>query len=162
MIYLIAANDLSTEAAHAIQLALAPVFLLLGIASLLNVMTGRLSRIIDRGRHLTESPSSPCRLSPERLGVELRMLERRRRHTSRAIAACTLAALLVCVVIAMLFLEVLLGLPLKWLEGTLFAGATLSLVLGLSLFLREVHLASHAVRIEFHEAAKKAPLARDA
>jgi len=38
---------------HAIQLALTPVFLLTGIAGILNVMAGRLSRIIDRGRQLT-------------------------------------------------------------------------------------------------------------
>ena len=42
------------DMAHAIQLALAPVFLLTGIAGTLNVMTGRLARIIDRGRQLTE------------------------------------------------------------------------------------------------------------
>ena len=41
---------------HAIQLALAPVFLLTGIAAMLGVMTGRLARIIDRGRFLTETP----------------------------------------------------------------------------------------------------------
>ena len=38
----------------AIELALGPVFLLTGIAGMLNVMSGRLSRIIDRGRYLTE------------------------------------------------------------------------------------------------------------
>ena len=45
------------DVAHAIQLALAPVFLLTGIAGILNVMAGRLARIIDRGRHLTETPA---------------------------------------------------------------------------------------------------------
>ena len=34
--------------AHAIQLALTPVFLLTGIGSLLGVLTNRLSRIVDR------------------------------------------------------------------------------------------------------------------
>ncbi|MEP6793263.1 MAG: DUF2721 domain-containing protein, partial [Saprospiraceae bacterium] len=43
-------NDIS----GAIQLALGPVFLLTGIAGMLNVMSGRLSRIIDRGRTLME------------------------------------------------------------------------------------------------------------
>jgi hypothetical protein len=45
------------DVARAIQLALAPVFLLTGIAGLLNVMAGRLARIIDRGRYLTETPA---------------------------------------------------------------------------------------------------------
>ena len=43
-----------SDLAKAIQLALAPVFLLTGIAALLSVMTGRLARIIDRGRALAE------------------------------------------------------------------------------------------------------------
>ena len=36
-----------TDIAHAIQVAIAPVFLLTGIAGILNVMTGRLARILQ-------------------------------------------------------------------------------------------------------------------
>ena len=43
------------QIAHAIQLAIAPVFLLTGIAALLGVMANRLARVIDRGRALEES-----------------------------------------------------------------------------------------------------------
>ena len=45
--------DSSNDIASVIQLALAPAFLLTGIAGMLNVMAGRLSRIIDRGRVVT-------------------------------------------------------------------------------------------------------------
>lgn len=38
--------------AEIIQIAVAPVFLLAGIAGFLNVMSGRLGRIVDRGRVL--------------------------------------------------------------------------------------------------------------
>ena len=38
--------------AHLIQLAIAPVFLLAGIAGILNVLAQRLSRVVDRGRGL--------------------------------------------------------------------------------------------------------------
>jgi len=41
-----------TAVAHAIQLSVAPVFLLSGIGAMLAVMTNRLSRIIDRARVL--------------------------------------------------------------------------------------------------------------
>ena len=41
-----------TSIAHVIQLAVAPVFLLSGIAALLNVLNTRLSRIVDRARQL--------------------------------------------------------------------------------------------------------------
>ena len=132
---------------HAIQLALAPVFLLTGIAGILNVMAGRLARIIDRGRHLTEVRAVAEPISDAHVLVELQALERRRHLASSAITACTLSALLVCTVIAALFLEVLLQVELKWLVGVLFTGATLALVMGLTYFLREVHLATRTVRI---------------
>lgn len=132
---------------HAIQLALAPVFLLTGIAGVLNVMAGRLARIIDRGRHLTEHALPPQRLETAAIQLELQSLERRRHLASAAITACTFSALLVCTVIAGLFLEVLLQVDLKWLVGILFTGSTVALVVGLAYFLREVHLATQTVRI---------------
>jgi len=40
----------ATDLALIIQLSVAPVFLLAGIAGFLNVMSGRLGRIVDRAR----------------------------------------------------------------------------------------------------------------
>lgn len=135
------------DVSQAIQLALGPVFLLTGIAGMLNVMTGRLARIIDRGRHLSEGLLPMQELQVAKRNLELISLERRRHLASAAITACTLAALLVCMVITALFLEVMLDAPLKWLVGVLFSSASLALVVGLAFFLREVRLATHTVRI---------------
>lgn len=134
-----------SDMVRAIQLALAPVFLLTGIAGLLSVMAGRLARIVDRVRQLGDAASggqpAPA-VDPAR-----RVLELRRHFTSIAITACTIAALLVCIVIATLFVEAMLNAPLKWLVGGLFTAAMLALVVGLACFLREVHLAMRATRI---------------
>jgi hypothetical protein len=130
-----------TNVPRAIQLALAPVFLLTGIAGLLNVMSTRLSRIIDRGRMLTERRDILLP-DPESLRRQVQVLERRRHFTSVAITACTIAALLLCMVVAALFLEGMLDVPLGLLVGGLFMGSTLALVVGLAYFLREVHLAT--------------------
>ncbi len=135
------------DVAHAIQLALAPVFLLTGIAGILNVMAGRLARIIDRGRQLTERPVSESMMRLGNVDLELASLERRRHLASSAITACTFSALLVCTVIAALFVEVLLQVELRGLVGLVFTGSTLALVIGLAFFLREVHLATQTVRI---------------
>lgn len=135
------------DVGHAIQLALAPVFLLTGIGAILNVMAGRLARIIDRGRQLTERPLPQALQTGETLQLELQSLERRRNLTSHAITACTFAALLVCTVIATLFVEVLAQARLSWLVGALFTGSTVALVIGLAYFLREVRLATRTVRI---------------
>lgn len=143
--------DVLTTIANAIQLALAPVFLLTGIAGMLNVMSGRLSRIIDRGRTLTEKPEVIAVYDKEEMRKELRMLEKRRQITSTAITIFTVAALLVCLVIVALFIEVMAGIHLHWFIGALFILSTLNLVIGLAYFLREVHLASNTVRIHFRK-----------
>lgn len=135
------------DVTQAIQLALGPAFLLTAVAGLLNVMTGRLARIIDRGRHLTESPAAAGLISRESIRIELSQLERRRHVASAAITACTLAALLVCLVIASLFIEVILGMALHGTIGLLFMGATAALIAGLGFFLIEVHLATRSIRI---------------
>lgn len=131
---------------QAIQLALAPAFLLTGIAGLLNVMMGRLARIIDRGRSLLEDDRRPADPGPL-LEREIGHLDRRRRLASSAITACTLSALLVCLVIVALFVETLLGAPLTGLVGALFIVATLALAFGLACFLQEVHLATRTVTL---------------
>ncbi len=132
---------------RAIQSALAPVFLLAGIAAILNVMAGRLGRIVDRGRELTEHPLPDELVPAQTVEFELETLERRRHLASAAITACTLSALLVCVVITFLFLEVLTPITLEWLVAMFFMASTMALVVGLAYFLREVYLAIHTVRI---------------
>lgn len=72
------------DVTKAIQLALAPVFLLTAIAGLLNVMTGRLARIVDRGRGLTEGRNGSASAPEESVAREVRNLEQRRRFTSVA------------------------------------------------------------------------------
>jgi len=140
-------TDTISDIANAIQLALGPVFLMTGIAGMLNVMSGRLSRIIDRGRSLTEKPDLMAAYEPDEIHRELLMLERRRHITSRAITMFTVAALLVCLVIVTLFLEAMFFVRLNGLIGVLFIMATFALVIGLGYFLREVQLASRTVRI---------------
>src|SRR5512139_3343195 len=87
---------------HVIQLSLAPVFLLLGIGSMLSVMTNRLARVVDRARsaeaHFQE-------LAPEDVGshnAHLSTLSVRAKLINRAITFCTFTALLVCAVVAIM------------------------------------------------------------
>ena len=133
--------------AHAIQLAVAPVFLLAGIGALLNVMTNRLGRIIDRARRLEGLWEQMNDRGHELARVELKVLERRGHLASWAINLCTFAALLVCTVVATLFADAFLRTNLKILVGAFFIGAMVILIGGLSTFLAEVYLATHALRI---------------
>ncbi|HKU71418.1 MAG TPA: DUF2721 domain-containing protein [Burkholderiales bacterium] len=132
---------------HAIQLAIAPVFLLTGLGSMLSVMATRLSRVIDRARHLEERWQQFDVAARANATRELGVLEKRARLASWAINFCTSAALLVCAVIATLFIDVFIGTNLKWLAGTLFIAAMFALIGGLISFLREVYIATHTLRI---------------
>jgi hypothetical protein len=150
--------DIFETVARAIQLALAPVFLLTGIAGILNVMTGRLSRIIDRGRALLADRSGGLPAEHTSVARELEILERRRYFVSVAITSCTIAVLLVCMVIAALFLDVVLeaplfldyvlNVPLEYSIAPLFTLSMAALVVGLSYFLREVHIAMLTIHLK--------------
>lgn len=137
--------------AHVIQLAIAPVFLLTGIASLLVVLTNRLGRIIDRarfleGQHLLVDTGEHKML----IGTDLHMLKRRARYVNRAISLFTVAALLVCLLISVLFVSAFYSPDVSRFVASLFVGAMLCLILGLVGFLREVQLATASLRIGPH------------
>jgi hypothetical protein len=140
-------TDNASDIAHAIQLALAPVFLLTGIAALLGVMTNRLARVIDRGRYFEQSWDSLDEEGRAAGRAELKFLERRRKLVSRAIAAGTLAALMVCMVVATLFLEALLEVQLRGAAGLFFFLSMVSLIVALGTFLQEIYLATQSVRV---------------
>src|SRR5262249_30382923 len=89
--------------AHVIQLALAPVFLLSGVASLLVVLTNRLAPVIDRSRLLEKRLADGPAAVDRRDRLELDVLRTRVLYVNRAITACTYAALLVAGVVAALF-----------------------------------------------------------
>ena len=142
------ANESAPIIQHAIQLAVAPVFLLSGVAGLLAVMAGRLARIIDRARDLEQKWAMLDEKALARCKVEISILEYRRSLSSWSINFCTGAAFLVCTVIVTLFFEEFLGANLKWFAGAQFVAAMIALLAGLSTFLREVYLATHTGRIE--------------
>ena len=133
--------------AHVIQLAIAPVFLLTGIAALLGVLTNRLGRIIDRARMLEGHLPSVTGEHRALIGTDLGMLSRRAAHVGRAIGLFTASALLVCVMIAMLFLGAFVTTDVSQAIAALFVLVMIGLILGLISFLREIHLATASLRI---------------
>ena len=76
---MLADQDVSTIA-HVIQLAIAPVFLLTGIGSLLSVMANRLARIIDRSRVVENRWDSMNERDRSNAGLEFDNLSRRVSH----------------------------------------------------------------------------------
>ena len=75
------------------------------------------------------------------------MLSRRAKLIGRAITLCTTTALLVCTVIAALFLSAFLRFDAPIPVALLFIAAMLCFFLGLLCFLREIYLATKSLRI---------------
>lgn len=137
----------AAQIAQTIQMAIAPVFLLTGIGAFLNVMVGRLARVVDRARSLEEGFTPNDHEHHARQVWELRLLDRRMRVVSRSILLCTASAALICGVVAMLFLARLMGLGYARATAIAFVAAMLMLIGGLVLFLWEVHLAMQSIKI---------------
>lgn len=128
-----------TDIAHVIQLSVAPVFLLTAISTLIGAMNTRLGRIIDRRRVVSERHGS-AGLAAE--GVEeLTQLAQRRHLIYLAILFAVIAALLVCLVVAGAFLGALMAVDLARLVAAFFIFAMGSMIVALTLFLREIYLA---------------------
>lgn len=133
--------------AHIIQLAVAPVFLLAGIGSILNVFAARLARVVDRARRL-EMLVPDADEEERAIEIhELEILDRRMAICHWAIGLCTAAALLICLVVVILFVADMVEIRFAIPVSLLFIAAMVSLTCGLLLFLAEVTIATRFVRV---------------
>ena len=135
------------DIAHAIELAVAPVFLLSGIGVFLGVLTNRLARIVDRARKVEEGLRQAAAASAEESRRQLQVAARRARLINVSITLSTIAALLVALVIALLFASTFVPINLAGPVAVLFVLAMGALVGALLSFLLEVRIAIAALRI---------------
>lgn len=140
-------TPLPSDIAHIIQLAIAPVFTLAGIGALLNVMANRLARVVDRWRALEAELAGAADAVHARHVTELGVLDRRMVHIHHAIALCTLAALMICLVIILLFTGQLVAIPVATAVSILFVVSMGLLVVALVSFYIEVRIASRILRV---------------
>jgi hypothetical protein len=147
--------------AQAIQLSVAPVFLLAGIAGLLGVLSTRLARIIDRARVIERRiPRAKREEQRTLLRRETTVLWRRIALINWAIRLCVSGALAVCLVIVALFLGELVVFAFATPIAALFVLAMVLIVAGLVLLLSEVNLSTRHMR-EGMELALEAEAAAD-
>jgi len=142
-------DDQLADIARTIQLAVAPVFLLTALGTIIGVLTTRLSRVVDRSRVLSAridaggsalgGDGPRASLAPV---VELEILARRRVLVNRAITCATIAALLVCLVVLLAFLGFMLHQNFSRVIASLFIGAMAMFISSLLFFLREIVLTS--------------------
>ena len=149
----------NADIGQVIQLAVAPVFLLSGVGVTLGVLANRLSRIIDRARHLEQFVPDHTGETREQALAELHTLSRRARLIHYSITLCTICALLICILIADLFLSAALGLGLAVVTAGLFVLAMLALIGGYVSFLGEIFLATRSLRFGKRTGAPAHPAA---
>lgn len=130
------------DVSHIIQLAIAPVFLLTGVGTKLAVLTSRLARIIDRARVVENLLQTKATVGLEEELVEL---FQRSHLINRAITLSTTCGLLICLVIAALFVGDAIGLNLDKLIAGLFVGGILSLIGSFVYFMSEIIVATRTL-----------------
>lgn len=135
---MVAIADIPTVS-HAIRDAVAPVFLITGVGSILGVLTNRLGRAVDRYRKLNALNSEAI---SDAARHEIKTIILRIRWIRRAVGLCTFSILSICLTVASFFIAVEFGVDFSMMVSSLFILTMFSLVCGLLCFLREIALAT--------------------
>ena len=143
--------------AQTIQLALAPVFVLVAIGNIMNILSIRLARVIDRGRILQERHAETSGPAHDSVVREIRILDRRIHLIGRAILLLVLSGLTIGFCVALLFVEELFKVNMQQVAAFAFMVAIGLMMWALTMFLREIRSATAALRIpdEYLEPERK-------
>ena len=137
-----ALNDI----AHVIQLAIAPVFMLTAIGTVINVLAGRLGRAVDRRRVLVAAlpkmDADLANLAQAEIAFEIRRIH----LIYIAISMSVTSGLLVCLLIALAFIDAFVAMDFSKLIAALFILAMVALIASLTIFLREIFLSINSPR----------------
>jgi len=133
--------------AQTIQLALAPVFVLVAMGNIMNILSMRLGRAVDRSRQLQALHLETEGAEHDRVVRAMRTLDRRLALITRAITLLVLSGLTIGTCVALLFVEELFKVNLQQVAGAAFFLAILLLMGALWLFLHEIRIAAGAIRI---------------
>ena len=136
-----------------IQVSVAPVFLIAGVAGLLNVFTGRLSRIIDKLEKLDfyiseEEKKDKNFVIDEKLIKRRRFLVMRMQNTNLAIFFCTTTGFTIALVILTIFASSLISLDAHLIISILFILSMVCLIISLLLFLREIYYTTSFIKVK--------------
>jgi hypothetical protein len=138
---------------EAIQLAVAPVFLLTGVAGMLNALGTRLARVIDRARQLQarleDAQETLSASRQEAILTELKTLQQRSKLINLATALMVICAALIGLTVMELFYSAGMAgrLQLSQWVATTFLGGFGFFITACMLYLAEILVASQSVKI---------------
>jgi len=134
------------DVARLIQLAVAPVFLLTAVGTIIGVLSIRLGRAVDRSRTVEDRLRQLQPDGQKAAREELLLLSRRVRLVYASIVLAVLCALFVGLLIAVAFVDAFIDVDVSKFIGLLFVAAMLAFILSLLVFLREIFLAVTSAR----------------
>lgn len=135
-----------SDIGHVIQLAIAPVFMLTAIGTVLNVLAARLGRAVDRRRILAYSLPKLEGDVASVAQLEIKFEVDRIRIIFYAMTMAVVSAVLVCILISLAFVDAFVALDLAKMVAALFILSMLALLASLGLFLREILLSLNSPR----------------
>lgn len=133
--------------AQTIQLSLAPVFVLVAIGNIMNILTTRLGRIVDRSRHLQKLHGETSERDHDVVVIEIRYVDRRIQLIGRALLLLVLSGLAIGVTVGGLFIGEMAGLELRTLTGITFFIAIALLMMALVYLLLETRIVARSLRM---------------
>ncbi len=142
--------------AHIIQMALTPVFLLSGIAALLNVFSTRLGRVSDRVDQLAADLENAAPGESARLARQLAFQRMRSLALDAAVVMAALGGAAACGAILVLFVGALRDRTVASVLFALFGVAILCTLGSLVAFVYEMLLAGRGLREEADRGASTA------
>lgn len=138
---------MDTMIAQTIQLALAPVFVLVAIGNIIATLTQRLGRVVDRSRQLQQAHGETHGMEHDMVVREIRSLDHRIAMIGSALLRLVLAAIAIGVTVVLLFVEEFAHVGLNPVAAGTFIVAIGLLMWALLIFLKETREAARALRI---------------
>lgn len=129
------------EITNVIQLAVAPVFMLTAVGTIIAALNMRLGRAVDRRRVLEQRLQALSGEQDEDARAELAQIARRIHYVYLSIVFSVLSGLFVCLLIAGAFIGAFVAMDLTRTVAAMFVLAVACLTVSLLLFLREIFLA---------------------
>lgn len=133
--------------AQTIQASLAPVFVLVAIGNIMNILTTRLGRVVDRSRHLQHDHAQTEGAEHDAVVIEMRYVDRRIQLIGHALLLLVLSAIGIGLTVGMLFLGEAFGQELRVATQVPFFAAIVLLLAALVHLLFETRLVAQTLRL---------------
>ena len=130
-----------------IQLALAPVFVLVAIGNILNILSTRLGRVVDRARTLQELHNLTEGDAHDMVVREIRVVDQRIVIITHAIRLMVISGLTIGITVGVLFVQGIFDVDLHVLAAVTFLVSVVLLLAALVMFLHETQVAAASLRI---------------